>query len=98
MFSSNRETIYEVEVELTELEFLKQSLSQRDQFRSVFLRFLRNLESLYLGREALFEPYYSKFCSGAPREIPKPLCGDYMMNEAIKNEKLKKKIMNKINK
>lgn len=92
LFGSSRPTTYEVEVEISDLAYLKGFLGQRDAFKSLFLRFLRNLESLYHGNIGLEEIGYSKFFG---KTVPRPIFGDYMIKESLKHAKKMYKLKNK---
>jgi len=85
LFATSKNVNYEVEVEISDLNYLRQFLGQKDPFKSLFLRFLRNLESLYYGKDGLEEISYNRFF--AKEYVPKPIFGDYMMEEAVENEK-----------
>jgi len=98
LFEKNRENAsFEIEVELTELSYLKQFLDKKDVFKSLFFRFVRNLESLFCGNDFFAEMSYNRYLMKkngifqGEMAFPKPVFGDYMANEAIKSAKREKK-------
>ena len=94
MFGGFRNINYEIELEISDLNFLRQFLAQKEAFKSIFLRFLRNLESLYYGGNPMDEIAYNRYL-GATGNMAKPVFGDYMMKEALENEKRRCKLIKK---
>ena len=94
LFGGVKNINYEIELEISDLIFLRQFLAQKEAFKSIFLRFLRNLESLYYGGNPMEEIAYNRYI-GAAGNVEKPIFGDYMMKEALENEKRRCKSIKK---
>lgn len=80
---------FEIEVELKlEDPFFKSSLGNIERARSLVMRYLRNIESLYNGefQNSFFSNFVNKSQPEVPFQIyncPAPLIGNYMNGEAF---------------
>lgn len=84
-FTQRHNFSHEIEVEIKDLSFLIEHIDNPDNFKKILLRFMRNFESLYENLDFIDERFYSAMFKEA-KVVPKPLLGDYMMQEIINND------------